>query len=345
MRPAKIAALVAAAALLTGLTAACGGTAPSSSGGKTVVVYSADGIEDWYKAEFADFTKQTGITVQFTTAGSGEVLSRVDKEKSNPQADVLVTLPPFIQKAAQEGDLTAYTPAGADKVPAGLQDPRHRYVAFMNNYLCFIANAQTNPMPKTWTDLLDPRFKGRIQYSTPGQAGDGTAVLLELQHVLGKQGALDYLARLQANNVGPSSSTGKLQPKVEKADLLVANGDVQMNLQELDTAKNAFDLFFPADATGVRSTLPIPYYAGLVTGAPHADNARKLLDFLLSPQVQAQTTNAYGAPVRSDVAPSGANGTKIADALTGVQVWQPDWSAVLAGLDTDVAAYNKAIGQ
>ena len=75
---------------------------------------------------------------------------------------------------------------------------------------------------------FDAKFKGKIQYSTPGQAGDGTAVLVLLQHLLGKPAALDYLGKLQANNVGPSSSTGKLQPKVSNGELLVANGDVEL---------------------------------------------------------------------------------------------------------------------
>jgi 2-aminoethylphosphonate transport system substrate-binding protein len=344
---ARVLTVAASAALLAGV-AACGGTAGGDSAGgasKTVVVYSADGLEDWYKKEFNQFTAQTGINVQVTTAGSGEVLSRVEKEKSNPQADVLVTLPPFIQEAAQKGVLQPYAEQGLDQVPAGLKDGQNRYVAFMNNYLCFIVNPQTNPAPRTWNDLLDPRFKGKIQYSTPGQAGDGTAVLLELQHVFGDQGALDYLNKLQANNVGPSSSTGKLQPKVEKGELQVANGDVQMNLQELDSVPNGFQLLFPADASGNRSTLSIPYYAGLVTGAPHNDSAKKLLDFLLSQQLQQATTDAYGAPTRQDVQATGANGQKITAALRGVQIWQPDWDTVLTNLDTDVAAYNKATGQ
>jgi len=86
----------------------------------------------------------------------------------------------------------------------------------MNNYPVFIVNPTVaKPLPTTWDDLLSPRFAGKLQYSTPGQAGDGTAVLLQLQHVLGKQGALGYLGKLQANNVGPSSSTGKLQPEFD----------------------------------------------------------------------------------------------------------------------------------
>ncbi|MEC3974782.1 2-aminoethylphosphonate ABC transporter substrate-binding protein [Amycolatopsis sp. H20-H5] len=339
------AAGLALAGLMLAVLSACGGTGAASAGGQSVTVYTVDGLEDWYAQRFEEFKTQTGITVQAVTAGSGEVASRVEKEKSNTQADILVTLPPFIQRVASQGLLAPSTPVGLDKVPAAQRDAQGRYFAIMNNYLSFIYNPkQATPAPKTWNDLLDGRFKGKIQYSTPGEAGDGTAVLLQLQHVLGDQGALDYLAKLEANNVGPSSSTGKLQPKVAKGEILAANGDVQMNLAEIDKS-GGFDVFFPADAQGKRSTFALPYYAGLVTGAPHADNAKKLLDFLFSPEVQAKAVDAYGVPVRTDVTPSGPRADKVKAALAGVDIWQPDWNTVLAKLDTDLAAYKKAVGR
>jgi 2-aminoethylphosphonate transport system substrate-binding protein len=341
----KTKALVLIGLLATAVLSACGGTAGGASGGKTVTVYTVDGLEDWYAQRFDEFKAQTGITVQAVTAGSGEVASRVEKEKSNTQADVLVTLPPFIQRAASQGLLAPATIAGADRIPAGQRDPQGRYAAMMNNYLSFIHNPEkAAPAPKTWNDLLDGRFKGKVQYSTPGEAGDGTAVLLELQHVLGDQGALDYLGKLEANNVGPSSSTGKLQPKVAKGEIVVANGDVQMNLAEIDKS-GGFEVFFPADDQGKRSTFALPYYAGLVTGAPHADNGKKLLDFLFSPEVQATTVEAYGVPARSDVTPSGPKADKVKAALRGVDLWQPDWDLVLGKLDADLAAYKKAVGR
>src|SRR6201993_2278701 len=81
-----------------------------------VTIYSADGLHDgspnWYQTQFDAFTKKTGIKVQYVEAGSGGVVERVAKEASNPQADVLVTLPPFIMKAGADGLLQAYTPAG-----------------------------------------------------------------------------------------------------------------------------------------------------------------------------------------------------------------------------------------
>ncbi|HEX4249168.1 MAG TPA: 2-aminoethylphosphonate ABC transporter substrate-binding protein [Pseudonocardia sp.] len=334
-------------AVLTLLLAACGGTAATGSGGNSVTVYSADGLGPWYQKRFAEFTAQTGIPVNYVEAGSGEVVSRVDKERGNPQADVLVTLPPFIQRAAGQGLLQngGIGTGNAAGIPGS--DAQGRYVPVVNNYPVFIANpTAAAPLPKTWDDLLAPRFAGKLQYSTPGQAGDGTAVLLQLQHVFGKQGALDYLGKLQANNVGPSSSTGKLQPKVSNGELAVANGDLQMNLQSIVADHSNFQLFFPADATGARSTFALPYVMGLAVGAPHADAGKKLIDFLLSaPAQQTVGSDAVGVSVRTDVHPTDPNTAKINEALQGVTIWQPDWDAVTRDLDADIAAYQQAVNK
>ncbi|GIG66886.1 2-aminoethylphosphonate ABC transporter substrate-binding protein [Phytomonospora endophytica] len=335
--------LAAALIPLTGALAACGGTGSADAGDdKTVTVYSVDGLADWYTPQFAAFTAQTGIAVELVESGSGEVVSRLQQEKANTQADVAVTLPPYIQKAEAEGLLAAYTPAGADKTVGGSAN----YTPLVNNYLCFIHNPAADPAPSTWDSLLDARFKGKLQYSTPGQAGDGTAVLIQLQHELGKQGALDYLAKLEESNVGPSSSTGKLQPKVSKGEILVANGDVQMNLASIHNDGSRFEIFFPAGADGKRSTFAIPYFMGLADGAPHGENGRKLMDFLLSPEAQQQVSlAAYGIPARGDVTATDENFAAVQKAMEGVEIWQPDWTRVLADLDADVAAYLDAVGQ
>nr|WP_238355462.1 2-aminoethylphosphonate ABC transporter substrate-binding protein [Kribbella sandramycini] len=329
------------AALLTAVAAGCGGTgAASTDGAKAVTVYTADGLADWYRTRFEAFTQQTGIKVQTVEAGSGEVVSRLQKERSNPQADVVVTLPPFIQKASKDGLLQKYAVPGSDRVQSVKGDD---YVAVVNNYLCFIANKQVTP-PQSFDELLDGRYQGKLQYSTPGQAGDGTAVLLLLQHLMGKQGALDYLRKLESNNVGPSASTGKLQPKVSKGELLVANGDVQMNLASISVDKSAFGIFFPAGPDGVRSTVALPYVMGLAAGAPNDAGGKQLMDYLLS--VEAQQTvsgDAFGLPARDDVKPVDANFRAVQQAMTGVKPWTPDWTAVLADLDADVAAYTKAV--
>lgn len=320
----------------------------------TITVYSASGLGSWYAKRFEQFTKDTGVRVRLFEAGSGEVVSRVNSPavwnrigdaEPPPPADLIVTLPPFIQRADKAGLLQA---SGVDVqgIPAEAVGPGGTFVPIVNTALCFIANPAAQPPLQTWNDLLRPDLKGKLQYSTPGEAGDGTAVLLLLQKLMGKQGALDYLAKLQANNVGPSSSTAALQQKVSSGELLVANGDVQMNLASINTAGAKFSVFFPAASDGSRTTVSLSYFAGVTASAPRPEEAKRLLGFLLSDEVQKTVyTEAFGIPVRSSVAEGGNAGPGTpTDVLKGVTLWRPDWHQVLADLETDIAAYRKAVG-
>jgi len=315
-----------------------------------VTIYAADGLKDgkpnWFDTQFDAFTKETGIKVQYIESGSGEVVNRVAREKTNTQADVVVTLPPFMQKAAADGLLEAYASPQASAIPAEGRDPGNRFYPMINNYFCFIYDAAALPgPPKTYDDLLDPKFKGKIQYSTPGQAGDGTALMVLTFHALGgKDAGFDFLKKLQANNVGPSSSTGKLAAKVNKGELYVANGDVQMNFAQMADNPN-LRIFWPADAKGQRSTLSLPYYIGLVKGAPHSDNGKKLIDFLLGKSAQETVSSiARGIPARSDVHPTDENYKKLHGFMEGVTVFTPDWNAVLQDLSKDVARWHEVTG-
>jgi 2-aminoethylphosphonate transport system substrate-binding protein len=314
-----------------------------------VTIYSADGLHDgtpnWYQTEFDAFTKATGIKVQYVEAGSGGVVERVEKEKSNTQADVLVTLPPFIMKAAADGLLQPFTPAGADQIADGDKDKGGMYYSLVNNYQCFIFNGSLGDGPKSYDDLLDPKFKDKIQYSTPGQAGDGTAVMIQVIHAYGsKDAAFDYFKKLQANNKGPSSSTGKLTALVNKGEIWVANGDLQMNLSQTPDNPN-IHIFWLAGPDGKRSTFALPYYIGLVQGAPHADAGKKLIEFLLSQDAQSQVSAvALGVPSRQDVHPTDDNYKKLQAMMQGVDIWYPDWNQVLTDLKADVARWHDATG-
>ena len=106
--------------LLSALLVAVSFAAPAFAASDVVTIYAADGLHDgkgsWFETQFDAFTKATGVKVQYVEAGSGGVVERVAKEKSNPQADVLVTLPPFIQRAEATGLLQPFKPAAADVI-------------------------------------------------------------------------------------------------------------------------------------------------------------------------------------------------------------------------------------
>ncbi|WP_328910332.1 2-aminoethylphosphonate ABC transporter substrate-binding protein [Streptomyces sp. NBC_00234] len=344
-----IAAVSGSLVLAAGLTA-CGGSSAASDE-KVVTVYSADGLkgengDGWYDKVFEDFEKKTGIKVEYVEGGSGEMVQRAVREKSNTQADVLVTLPPFIQQADSKGLLKAYEPAGSEQVDGADKAADGTWTSVVNNYFGFIYNKKelTTP-PKTWEELLDGKFKEKVQYSTPGVAGDGTAVLIKAMHDFGgKEPAMEYLKRLQTNNVGPSASTGKLAPKVDKGELHVANGDVQMNFAQSKDMPN-LGIWFPAKGAGKPTTFALPYAAGLVDKAPHSENGKKLLDFMLSEQAQQDVSAVGGGfTARKDIEATDANAIELAALLDGVEVFEPDWSDIGTNLDSYVDAWKSATG-
>ncbi|MCX4731900.1 2-aminoethylphosphonate ABC transporter substrate-binding protein [Streptomyces sp. NBC_01363] len=344
-----IAAVTGCLALAATLSA-CGGSSAASDE-KVVTVYSADGLkgengDGWYDKVFKDFEKKTGIEVKYVEGGSGEMVQRAVREKSNTQADVMVTLPPFIQQADSKGLLAAYAPAGSDQVDGADKASDSKWTSVVNNYFGFIYNKkELKSAPTTWEELLDGKFKNKIQYSTPGVAGDGTAVLIKAMHDFGgKEPAMAYLKKLQANNVGPSASTGKLAPKVDKGELLAANGDVQMNFAQSKDMPN-LGIWFPAKQGGKSTTFALPYAAGLVNKAPHSDNGKKLLDFMLSEQAQKDVSAVGGGfSARKDVEATDANAIELAKLMDGVEVFEPDWSDIGTDLDTYVEAWKSATG-
>lgn len=347
----QTAALAAGAVLSLSLTA-CGGTSAAGNE-KSVTVYSADGLkgeagDGWYDRIFKDFEKKTGIKVKYVEGGSGEMVQRAVREKANTQADVMVTLPPFIQQAGTKGLLAPYKPKGSEKVAAGDKDPDGQWTSVVNNYFGFIRNGDRlgkGKGPSTWEELLQAKYKNKLQYSTPGVAGDGTALVIKAMHDFGgEKPAMAYLKKLQANNVGPASSTSKLAPKVDKGEILVANGDVQMNHAQSESMPN-LDIFFPAKRGKKPTTLALPYSAGLVKDAPHEANAKKLLDFMLTETAQKQVSEIGGGfAARSDIKASDANARELERIVKDVEVFRPDWEKVEKNLDSYIDAWRAATG-
>lgn len=348
--PAKRVTAILLTLALGASLSACGGS-PGASDAKEITVYSADGLkyqtgDGFFDKVFADFEKETGIKIKYIEGGSGEMVGRLSREKRDNQADVIIVLPPFIQQAQSRGLLQRYVPKGTDKVTAADKDPDGMWTSVVKDYFCFLYNTkELDTPPKTWQDLLDARFEGKLQYSTPGVAGDGTAVVLKAMHDFGGlDPAMDYLKALQKNNVGPSSSTGALVPKVDKGELLVSNGDVQMSYANAKTMPNQSIFFIGVDGKAP-TTFSLPYAAGLVKNAPHEKNAKLFLDTLMSVQSQKKIPlSGGGLPARTDVPAVGPNAEEIRRAMKGVETFTPDWPKVNDELDTYLDAWREATG-
>ncbi len=174
----RLALAVALALLATPVLSACGGSSAASDA-KVVTVYSADGLkgengDGWYDKVFADFQKQTGIKVKYVEGGSGEMVQRAVRERSNPQADVLVTLPPFIQEADSKGLLQKYEPKDSDQVSGADKAEDGTWTSVVGNYFGFVYNKkELKRAPGPGTNCSTPPT--RTSCSTPPRASPVTA--------------------------------------------------------------------------------------------------------------------------------------------------------------------------
>ncbi|HPZ16618.1 MAG TPA: extracellular solute-binding protein, partial [Sphaerochaeta sp.] len=144
------------------------GTKDEQKAGGTLNVYSI--MPEKYATQiFEEFTKDTGIKVNFVRLSSGEALARLIAEKANPQVDALWGGPADTYEAGVlEGVFESYVPSEADKVPAQFKSPNGYWTGIGVIPLTFLTNTkflEQNGLkaPTSWNDLLDPAYKNGLQ--------------------------------------------------------------------------------------------------------------------------------------------------------------------------------------
>ena len=144
---------------------------------------------------FAEFTKDTGIKVNFLRFSTGEALARLTAEKGNPQVDIMMGGPADMYAAAsKEGIFEAYRPADSDAIDASMRDPNNYWTGIGVIPLCFLTNTKflkKNNMepPKKWSDLLDPRYKKNLQMADARTSGTATERIFSLVKIMGEDEA------------------------------------------------------------------------------------------------------------------------------------------------------------
>ncbi|AET91580.1 2-aminoethylphosphonate ABC transporter substrate-binding protein [Burkholderia sp. KK1] len=296
-----------------------------------VVLYTADGLENLYKDVLPAFEKKEGVKVNIVTAGSGEVVNRATVEKDSPKADVLVTLPPFIQQAQQGGLLQPYQSVNYKNVPAIAKEKDGAWATFVNNYFSFAINPEvTKNAPKTFADLLHPNYSGKIAYSNPATAGDGMAVIILTSALMGEDQAFDYLKNLEQHAKFHTKGTGYLDVLLSRNEIAFANGDLQMDLDDAANGGLSIKPLFLSHKTGQPpTTFQLPYAIGLIKSGPNQAAGKKLIDYLMSSEVQAKVPDIYGIPGRTDVPLAGKNGEAVKQAISGVKLIPVDWNEVM----------------
>jgi iron(III) transport system substrate-binding protein len=297
------------------LASVAGGCSPSEPG---VVLYvSAD--DHIARQVVGAFERETGIRV--ATVGDTEqtkttgLANRLRAERDNPQADVFWSSEIFNTiNLAEEGVLEAYEPRTATDWPRGFRDPQHRWYGFAARARVIVyAPDRVAPelRPRTWMDLTQGQFKGRIVMADPrfGTTGGHLAAMKAYWSKIVGRGYYDaFLMGLAANQVRllPSGNAGVVQA--------VAAGEADLGLTDTDDVWAArarglnVDLVYARhdvdpDAAG-GGTLLVPNSVGRVAGSPHPEAAGRLIDYLLSAQVERMLAESvsHNVPVRAELA-------------------------------------------
>ncbi len=244
------------------------------------------------------YKKVSGVTVPPDPKGSSVALAALEKEKDAPQADTSYYSGAIGFQAADRGLHEPYKPKGWEKIPAGLKDPNGLWWTVHTSAIAFVVNTKAlggAPVPRSWKDLLKPVYKGKIAYDDPTWGGTSFTLVYGVNTLLGgsdknfKPG-LDYLKKLDANVASyPRESIYNAVLRGEIPIWINADGN-GYKMKWVDNGP--VEVVLPAEGT-----FTMPLVMGLVKGAPHKEEAKKYLDWLLTKDAQAEFAKGYFLPV------------------------------------------------
>ena len=158
---------------------------PALGQGKVIVYTSNDSNLNRYV--FEAFKKETGIEVEQVEAGSGVVFRRVNSEKERPLGDIVWGVSRTLLRA-NKALLAPYASKNKDAVPAHFRDPDDHWIGTNVHLLVILQNTKVLPAdqgPKSWADLIDPKYKGKIAFTDPANSGSAYSNLTMLAQMWG----------------------------------------------------------------------------------------------------------------------------------------------------------------
>ncbi|MBI5536488.1 MAG: extracellular solute-binding protein [Deltaproteobacteria bacterium] len=330
-------ALALAAAL-----AACVGC-KSRTGSPDVVVYtSVDQV--FSEPVFRDFEKSSGVRVRAVydteeTKSTG-VLNRLIAEGAHPLADVFWSgdsVRPF--QLIKRGFVEPYSSPAASGLPASARAPDRTWTGFAARARVLIVNktkVAAAEMPRSVSDMVSPQWRGKVAIANP-LYGTTTMHVAALFAVWGEDKTKSFLNGLKANQARIASSNGEVKR-------LVVSGEVSWGIADTDDAHEAqressdIEVVYPdQDGMGV---LVIPTATVVLRGCPHPDQAKKLVDYLVSAEVeQKMASTAAHMPLRPGVVAPPSVRT-----ATSVKSMQVDYGRVAFEMEAQQAWLRQWMG-
>jgi len=302
----RLVGTLAGAVLLAGLAV----PALAQSGEVNIYSYREPGL---IQPLLDRFTAETGIKTNVLFAGDG-LLERVEAEGEFSPVDVVLTVDIGNLAGAKEKGLTQpIATAAIERVPAELRDTEAAWVALsLRARVFFVSKDRVDATALTYEDIAKPEWKGRICT----RAGDhvyNIGLIASRIELWGLDKTREWLTAVRDNLA--YAPTGGDREGVKNilagtCDLSITNtyymgamlnNDAEPEQKEwAASARIIYPTTVDGDGTQVNAA-----GAFISKYAPNAENANKLIEFLLSDEAQQLYANAnYEFPAVPSVAPA-----------------------------------------
>ncbi len=312
----RLAAGIAAAATIAAIAAAGCWRSSGPGAGPEVVVYTAldsefsQPILDQFAAETAIRALPKFDTESTKTVGLAEAIRA---EAARPRCDVfwnneiLNTL-----RLEREGLLAVCRVRAAEDYPAMYRSPDGLWYGFAARARVLVVNTDLVPeaeWPRSIFDLADPKWRGRCAMAKPLFGTTATHAACLFAH-LGEERAREFFRAVKENDVQILSGNRQVSISVGAGQVAFGITDTDDVMVELEKAMPVA-IVYPdqpqpqpgaSEAGGIAAeealgTLFIPNTLAVIKGAPHPEAAQKLIEYLLSPEVETRLAQGRSAQI------------------------------------------------
>ncbi len=248
------------------------------------------------------FQTETGIKVELFRSGGSAVVRRFLQEIDARRvvADVLTVSDPAAAGAMIKRSLfVPFRPRNFDKVRDELKEPKGHHIAQRVNLVGLVARTDKGvELPKNWTDLTAPRYKGQLVMADPSY----TAIQLMIVGTLSKRYGWEFYQKLRANDIMIVQGHQQVAEALTRGERLVAAEGADQYAWVDRKAGHKVQTIIPADGA-----FAIPSPTAVIKGSPHPSAAKALAEFMISDTVQKLFPGEGIYAARSDVEPPPGN--------------------------------------
>lgn len=246
------------------------------------------------------FEAQYGIKVELFRSGGSEVLRRFQQELDAKRvvADLMTTSDPAASALlAKRGVFVPFKPVGFNKIPDAAKDKDGHYIAQRLNIMTIYMRGDKvadGDRPKTWADVTDPKYKGKLVMTDPSY----TALQLTVVGMLSKTLGSGYYEKLQKTDVLIVRGNQQISDNIKRGERLIAVGALDSYAAEDRAAGHNIVTVYPSDGTFI-----IPSPTAVIKGSPNPNAAKLLAQFITWRRRQKIFPADGGYAARSDLAP------------------------------------------